>query len=342
MSETRGDLADAGALLVDSPGVPPPDGSVDAAICPVAAAPVAEWGPAASALAMAGSSLYFIQNGDVFRVGTAAPGGFGPPFPVWMGGNARVLATYASMVYAGGVSQIVAIDDSDAGAGARVIVDFPSTFPMSMWGPPMGLAADGTSVYWTAFGVADPATPAPGLVRHDLSSPIDAGTVMGTSMVPSTMGSVAVDMTYAYTVDEPGANGEGTLFAFEKVMPFAGQVLIGPPRGALGTAPIVPWNGQVYFVGGAMAEGQILSNTGVGSTAVNVAFMAAPVTTFAIDQGWMFIGSGPNVLYAPVGQGSACVLATSSDMSPIQGIAAGNGYVAYFNMSHVGIVTEPR
>jgi hypothetical protein len=77
-----------------------------------------------------------------------------------------------------------------------------------------------------------------------------------------------------------------------------------------------------------------------GSTPV---FSAAPLTTFAMDSGWMFLASGPgNVLASPVGQSSVQTLATTPDRMPVQGIAAGDGYVAYFNQNVLGLVAEPH
>jgi hypothetical protein len=72
-------------------------------------------------------------------------------------------------------------------------------------------------------------------------------------------------------------------------------------------------------------------------------FSAASVTTFAMDNGWLFLASGPgNVLAAGTNQSSAQPLATTPDGMPVQGIAAGDGYVAYFNQNTLGLVAEPQ
>jgi hypothetical protein len=112
------ELDDAGAATIDAQEGP------DAGTTSGGAPPVAQWsslpaGPVTAA-AFAGSSLYVIENGAVYRTSLAPP--FEAPSFVWSSSlsPATTLAAWSTTLYVASNFQIVAIDDTDGGATVAV------------------------------------------------------------------------------------------------------------------------------------------------------------------------------------------------------------------------------
>jgi hypothetical protein len=310
-------------------------------------APVAAWSlfPVGdvSAIAIAGSSLYVIQGSPrgVYRTSLVGPPPFKRPSLVWSSASMpwvpTALAAWSSTLYVGAGSQIVAIDDA-SDAGATVLVDIQMAFPGVMEGPTVSLAGDGASIFWTQL-----ITPSYTLMRHDLGTSTTAVTQMLVEGQAVALGAVAVDEVNAYTVMGMLGAPVGELDAVQRSVggPVSQGIPVVPSNTVRSAAPLTAQGNQVYcVVDGAMGGQVVVGSPGAGSA---VQFNSAPVDSYAIDlaKSWLFVGSGRDLLYSPLGQDSPQPLVATESSSTLLGIAVGSGYVAYFSADVLGIALEP-
>jgi hypothetical protein len=305
--------------------------------------------PAVSAVAIAGNSLYVAElnlqsNVGVYRTSLAGPPPYSRPTMV-LQGPPWALTAASHTVYVATNFQIIALDDWND-AGSTVVVDMMSAFPFpsTMLGQVTGLATDGTSVFWTQVIGSGPGPPNTILMRHDLGTSPTSFAQQLVASAGETLAGVAVDTANAYTVRSMWAAPIGEL----DMLPKNFTPIDGAPTGAgfvaggvTNTAPLtVTPSAQGPFALYFVDMGQVALTK---SSSQSVQFSAAHVDTYAIDfdRGWLFVGSGPNLLYTPLGQNSPRTLVATGTSSTIGGIAVGSGFVAYFSRDVVGVVAEP-
>ncbi len=266
----------------------------------------------------------------------------------WSGASYDVsvtaLSSFSTTLYAGASSEILSIDslqDSttrDPVAPTQV-VDIASAFPGMSLGSIVGLAAapDGTHLCWTQRVGSTSC-----LLGHDLTdSDLSSVTVLLTATAGDAFNSVAVDDTYAYTI----GTLNGALYALAKDGNDGGDAFPPLATSALATAPIVAQQGQVFFVSripGFGASGGTLEVTSVGAGEALPFFNSAPVQTFALNNGYLFFGSGNDIMYSTIPTQGAQPLVGTPSASPIAGVAASNGYVAFFSATALGFAAEPQ
>jgi hypothetical protein len=321
------------------------------------AAPIGTWDfPNVTGIAFAGTAntLYVLQqeqpgSGPVslYRtlLGNEAP--FPTPSLRWSGESSGVSLSalcpappyYVYFGDSGGTTNEIRRVDGEADEQGlnndpttpEVVVDIAAALPGTKLGPIIGMACDETSLFWTQQVGSTTA-----LLRYDLG---DAGTTVSVVLTAAAMDSlnlVALDSVYAYTVGTMG----GTLYAIPREADDAGAAF-PVVSSVLTTSPIVARNGSVYYVqGSAFATSGALFYAAPTRQGQGMSFFNEyPVSPFAFDGQLLFFGSGPNIYDVTPTDGAQTLVGTPG-ASDIAGVAAGNGYAAYYNAEVLGVSAE--